>query len=73
MFRLRDLKNGLYQIHKTNGPAWEGIPQKVFEEAVKMGIQFPELQWAVRRLSMEHCDYADFNKDGKLKAIFRNK
>lgn len=67
MFRLRDLKNGLYQIHKENGEAYEGTPFSIFVQAVKMGIVQKDLSVAVVMLKEKGHNYADFNMYGRLK------
>lgn len=72
MFRIRDLKNGLYQVHKKNGPAFEGTPMSVFTQAVKMGIVEKELIAAVLMLQKNEHDYADFNEQGRLKFTKKN-
>lgn len=73
MFRLRDLKNGLYQIHKTNGGAFEGTPLSIFTQAVKMGIVQKELLIAVDFLKRNKHDYADFNDYGRFIRSMANK
>lgn len=73
MFRIRDLKNGFYQVHKKNGPAFEGTPNILFKKAVELGIQEKELVYAVLRLGNENNDYADFDNDGRLKTISRGR
>lgn len=73
MFRLRDMKNGLYQIHKENEKhAYEGTPQSVFMQAVKWGVVQRELVAAVNELSNKGHDYADFNDYGRLKWTKKN-
>lgn len=72
MFRLRDLKNGLYQIHKKNGEAFEGTPKTIFETAIKMGIQPVELTFSVNAMYRDHAHYADFDSSGRLVSIKRN-
>lgn len=72
MFRLRDLKNWTYQIHKSNGPAYEGTPLSIFNEAVKMGVNQRELLQAVHILTKSNHDYADFNDYGRLTKTKRN-
>lgn len=72
MFRLRDLKNGQYQIHKSNGPAYEGTPLLIFTQAVKMGVNQKELIQAVHILTKSDHDYADFNDFGRLTKTKRN-
>lgn len=73
MFRLRDLKNGLYQIHKTKGPAFEGTPRSIFTEAIKMGIVEQHLAYAVVTLDKKDHDYADFTTQGLFIATMKNK
>ena len=72
MFRLRDLKNGLFQIHKSNGPAYEGTPRSIFDAAIKMGVIEKELVHAVNQLDLRSDDYADFRSDGHLMFTRRN-
>lgn len=72
MFRLRDLKNGLYQIHKDNGQAFEGTPLSVFEQAIKMGVVQSELLMAAESLKRHNHDYADFNSYGRLRWTRKN-
>ena len=72
MFRLRDLKNGMYQIHKENGGAFEGTPMSIFTQAVKWGVVEKELVQAVHILDKQNHDYADFNNYGRLKWTKRN-
>lgn len=66
MFRLRDLKNGLFQIHKKNGQAFEGTPRSIFSVAIKMGIEEKELAYAVNQLQASNHDYADFGVNGRF-------
>lgn len=72
MFRLRDLKNGFYQIHKKNGPAFEGTALSIFQEAVKMGVGQSDLVYAAHKLKERGHDYADFESNGKLKHTKKN-
>lgn len=72
MFRLRDLKNGMFQIHKKNGPAFEGTPFSIFKEAVKMGVVQKDLIFAVNELKVQNHDYADFNDYGRFRFTKRN-
>jgi hypothetical protein len=55
MYRLRDLKNGMYQIHKKNGPAYEGTPTSIFKTAIKMGIQPGELTYSVEAMQKDNA------------------
>jgi hypothetical protein len=71
-YRLRDLKNGLYQIHKKNGPAYEGTRWIVLTTAVKMGIREADLVQAVVALQKLNHDYADFTGYGELRYTRRN-
>lgn len=64
MFRLRDLKNGLFQIHKTQGGAFEGTPKLIFRTATKMGVNPQSIFTAVCQLQQNKHDYAEFNSKG---------
>lgn len=67
MFRLRDLKNGLYQIHSSmHRDGYEGVPRSIFPAATHMGVQTNALLVAVRELQATGKDYADFNQNGQL-------
>lgn len=72
MFRLRDLKNGFYQIHKEKAGAFEGTPTLIFTQAIKWGVVEKELIAAVHMLSRNDDDYADFNDYGRLKWTKKN-
>ncbi len=73
MFRLRTLKNGLYQIHSKTGQAYEGTPRSVFTTAIKMGVKEQELTYAVQQLEERNDDYADFGNFGKFLYTKRDK
>ena len=71
VFRLRDLKNGLYQIHKKNGPAFEGTPKSIFEKAVQLGVNVDDLTYSVNVMKTQHAHYADFDPSGRCIQIIR--
>lgn len=73
MYRLRDLKNGLFQIHKKSGEAWEGTPKILFNKAMNLGVPEGELTKAVHRLTATGDDYADFESDGRFKFTSKGK
>lgn len=61
MYRLRNLKNGLFQIHSTKyRTAFEGTPETLFHKAQAMGIPESELSKAVNEMLARGDDYADF-------------
>lgn len=67
MFRLRDLKNGLYQIHsKKSGMGYEGTPVTIFKTALKLGVSKADLRKAVNHLFVNNEHYADFDASGLL-------
>lgn len=72
MFRLRDLKNGLYQFHVKRGQAWEGTPRSVCQKAVEAGINQNDLAHALTRLNEQGFDYADFTEAGRYGGVFFN-
>ena len=63
--RLRDLKNGLYQIHSKHG-AFEGRLNLIYWKAVKWGINPVDLAFAVKLMKTENHDYANFGVFGGL-------
>lgn len=65
MYRIRDLKNGLYQVHsRRHNEAYEGTPRVLFEKAISLGIRPMELSKAVRDLQHHSFDYAEFGANG---------
>lgn len=66
MFRIRDLKNGLYQVHKKNGPAFEGELKQIAKKGKYMGINIDHMLMAIEKLCLNDHDYADFNDKGLL-------
>ncbi len=66
MFRLRDLKNGLFQIHSRYNGAFEGSPDHIFRKAQHLGVRSPDLKLAVNELHKLRHDYADFGYTGRL-------
>jgi hypothetical protein len=67
VFRLRDLKNGLFQIHsKKSGMGYEGTPVMIFRTALKLGVSKTELRKAVNHLYVNGDHYADFDASGLL-------
>lgn len=73
MFRLRDLKNGLFQIHsKRHNPAYEGTPKSIFMMAIRMGVDNHQLVHAVNLLHTGGYDYADFNERGQFVQVRKN-
>jgi hypothetical protein len=73
MFRLRDLKNGLFEIHKQHGEAWQGTPKILFNKALSWGIPESELTKAVNKLTATGDDYADFESNGRFKFTQKGK
>lgn len=72
MFRLRDLKNGFYQIHKKGGQAFEGTAKSIFIQAVVMGVRKEDLTYSVDYMANNRLDYADFDRIGRLMAVKKN-
>ncbi len=66
MYRLRDLKNGQYQIHKKNGMAYEGTKDGIAHAAVKLGVDEKELGFAFEELEKRGHTVAEFGVYGKL-------
>lgn len=61
MYRLRDLKNGKYQIHVKNGEAFEGTTAAILEKCVMdLGFDVNEVEDAMIDLHVGNFDYAEF-------------
>lgn len=73
MYRLRDLKNGLWQIHVSNGPAYEGTFSKIYRECVRLGLPHKEIEDAVVELRNNEDDYAEFGVFGTFMFTMRDK
>lgn len=65
-YRLRDLKNGLYQFHVQNGPACEGTWNSVCGAAQEMGILIEELSLAKSELLKMDHNCAEFGMYGRF-------
>lgn len=64
-FRIRDLKNGLYQIHFYDGSvALEGGLEAMFRIILKKNIAWAELEEAVLEMNRNDDDYAEFGMLG---------
>lgn len=73
MYRLKNLNNGLFQIHSTKyRNAYEGTPAMVFKKAVEMGVKEMSLRLAVNYMHAMRHDYAEFTSDGILTKTDRN-
>lgn len=60
MYRLRDLKNGKYQIHVSKGPAFEGDRKSILKKCLAIGIRVSCFRAAVKELRKLDHDYAEF-------------
>lgn len=66
MYRLRDLKNGLFQIHVSEGPAFEGSSKAIFKKCFELGIDYSEIDIAISEINKMNHDFADFGIFGKF-------
>lgn len=57
--KLRDKKNGLYQIHSKHG-AFEGPLNLIYWQAVEWGLTTSELDFGIKVMKRENHDYATF-------------
>jgi hypothetical protein len=72
VFRLRDLKNGLFQFHVKRGQAWEGTPRSICQKALESGVNENDLAHALQKLTDQGFDYADFTQTGRYDGVFFN-
>lgn len=64
MYRLRDLKNGQYQIHVQNGPAFEGTWLAISTIGEDCGVDPSEMEVAKQALADSGHDFASFGING---------
>lgn len=72
MYRLRDLKNGKYQIHVNNGPAFEGTMKVIVKKCVELKLHLDEVEEAIVDLSRLGHDYAEFGVFGHYMYTLRD-
>jgi hypothetical protein len=66
MYRLRDLGNGLFQIHVQDGPAFEGNEDMIFVAAQELGVHGPDLKIAKYEMRKMGHDHANFGIYGRF-------
>lgn len=64
MYRLRDLKNGKFQIHVKDGEAYEGTLNMILRQCLKIGLDLNEVETAILELEFMGHDYAEFGVFG---------
>lgn len=72
MYRLRDLKNGRFQLHVKNGPAYEGGLRSIAKQAAIVGLRLEEIELAVLELERTGHDYAEFGVFGRFMYTLKN-
>ena len=70
-YRMRDLKNGSYQIHSTNDGAFEGTVTQIFAIGLQWGLNEEDMIQAVLEMEELGHDFAEFGTMGRL--IFTGK
>lgn len=71
--RLKDLKNGKFQIHSKLHGAFEGDLNPIYWKAVKWGVSEKDLSYAIKELAKTGDDYAEFGTLGGFIYTARNK
>lgn len=64
MFRIRDLKNGQYQVHVNEGPAFEGTLKPIMKKCLELGMRLEEVEMAIVELGANGDDIAEFGVRG---------
>lgn len=72
MYRLRDLKNGKFQIHVNNGPAYEGTLKQILRECKRFRMNLDEVEIAIMELHRLDDDYAEFGIFGSFMFTMRD-
>lgn len=65
-YRMRDLKNGSFQIHSTNDGAFEGSIVQILAIGLQWGLHEEDMIQAVLEMEEEGTDYAEFGTMGRL-------
>lgn len=63
-YRMKDLKNGNYQIHSEHHGAFEGTLGPIFKKAVEIGVETSSVEKAVREMSRLNHKVAEFGISG---------
>lgn len=73
MYRLKTLKNGMYQIHsKHPSKAFEGTLNLILVASETLGVKKDALSTALVQLDQHNHDYAEFSKSGYFILTGRN-
>lgn len=64
--RIRDLKNGKYQIHFYSGEAFEGSLQQITRLALRKALEFKSFENAIVEMEQTGNTYAEFGIFGTL-------
>ena len=63
-YRLKQVDRGVFQIHRSRGPAFEGPKVKIFRKAIEMGISRKELKIALKTMKDNGHEVAEFGVNG---------
>lgn len=64
-YRIKDLKNGQYQVHSSKG-AFEGPLRKIYKKSLQLGIEERDLELAILELNRLNHYSAEFGISGKF-------
>jgi len=70
-YRLKDLKNGVYQIHSEKKGAFEGTLQQIFNKSVEMGCASESVEKALVELNRLNHKVAEFGISGHFMYTLR--
>ena len=65
MYRIKDLKNGKFQIHSKMYGAFEGSKESIIRKALDWKLDFEDLFYAFSCF-LQGDDYADFGVFGRF-------
>ena len=66
MFRLKDLKDGRFQVHAHNGAAFEGTEEAITIAAEELGMHPADVILAKEEMRKLGHDYAEFGIRGRF-------
>jgi hypothetical protein len=66
MYRVKNLKNGLYQLHSKKYGAFEGTRENIIGKCLQMDLDAKDIAYVFRQFDENNKDMADFGVLGGL-------
>lgn len=72
MYRIRDLKNGKFQIHSFDGKAFEGNLKAILKKCDDFRLTYSEVEDALVDLRIKNHDIAEFGINGTYMFTYKD-